>query len=487
MSQVEHPPIPVTLGIIERSPARRELPALAAPVGTALLTAIVTLIGAGTPGLWANELATYSAIDRSWAEMFRIFDVQDVAMAPYYVLMHAWTAVAGTSELALRLPSIVAIAAAGGCTSMLADRLFGQRAGVVAGLLFAFLPATTRTAQEARPYAFAVLFAVLATYLLLRVLEQPSRSRWAGYAVALALAGCFHLMTLLILTAHLILVRRRDRALRTGWALAAGATILLTAPLALTGAGQTAQVDWLAEISARDIVWLVETLGGGVPIGALLVGLAVWGWFRAGEWRGLLITWALAPTAVLMLVTAVGPNLWHPRYVLFSFPAFVLAASRPLASVRPVVGGVLVAVVVLAGVPQHLAARTSGGHLGFDGEQVRQVLDREYRPGDVVVFAESDEWSPRETLRYYVPDRIRPRDVLATGSYDAQQPYQATERTDPAALTAAGRVWVLRWQWGTADPLKGMEGWKTRVLRGGYQEDGRWDTGALRLVRYRQD
>ncbi|GID33092.1 glycosyltransferase family 39 protein [Paractinoplanes brasiliensis] len=483
MSQLERPPL-VVPDATERPPVRQSLPALTAPVGAALLTAIVALIGAGTPGLWADELATRSAVGRSWAEMFRIFEVQDVTMAPYYVLMHAWTTVAGTSELALRLPSVLAIAAAAGCTAMLAERLFGQRAGVVAALLFAFVPVTTRTAQEARPYAIAVLFAVLATYLLLRVTRERSRAAWAGYAVALALAGCFHLMTLLILIAHLLLVRRGDRALRVRWALSAGAAIAVTAPLAVAGAGQTAQVDWLAEISVRDVGGFLDTLGGGVTAGAVLIGLAVWGWFRGGEWRGPLIAWALAPAAVLMLVTVVGPNLWHPRYVLFSFPAFVIAAARPLASVRAVLGGVLVAVVLLAGLPAHLAARSGGGHLGFDGDRMRQVFEREYRSGDAVVFVDSDEWSPREALRYYVPERIRPRDVLATGSYDARRPYQVVERTDPAALSAAGRIWVVRWQWGDADPLKSMEPWKTQVLRGEYQERGRWDTGALRLIRY---
>lgn len=77
----------------------------------------------------------------------------DAVLAPYYALVKVWTAVAGSSDLALRLPSLAAMIGAAGLVGALGARLAAPRHGLLAGLLFAVLPSATRFAQEARPYA----------------------------------------------------------------------------------------------------------------------------------------------------------------------------------------------------------------------------------------------------------------------------------------------------------------------------------------------
>ncbi|MEU5828910.1 glycosyltransferase family 39 protein [Micromonospora tulbaghiae] len=171
-----------------------------------LLTLVVTLAGIGHAQAWRDELATWSAATRPVPDLARMTRTIDAATGPYYLLMHGWTALAGTSPTALRLPSALAMAVAAALTARLGAVLVGRRAGLLAGLLFAVLPVTSRYGQEARPYALATLLAVLSTLLLVGVLRRPGRWRWAGYAVAVAALGLFHLLALTLLAAHAVVV-----------------------------------------------------------------------------------------------------------------------------------------------------------------------------------------------------------------------------------------------------------------------------------------
>ncbi|MEV0000734.1 glycosyltransferase family 39 protein [Micromonospora sp. NPDC050980] len=171
-----------------------------------LLALVVTLAGIGHAQPWRDELATWSAATRPLPDLVRLTRTIDAATGPYYLLMHGWTALAGTSPTALRLPSALAMASAAALTARLGARLAGDRAGLLAGLLFVVLPTTSRYGQEARPYALATLLAVVATLLLVEALRRPSRWRWTGYALAVAALVLLHLIALTLLTAHAVAV-----------------------------------------------------------------------------------------------------------------------------------------------------------------------------------------------------------------------------------------------------------------------------------------
>jgi mannosyltransferase len=79
----------------------------------------------------------------------------------------------GTAEVVLRLPSLLVMTAAAAGVAALGRRLHSPRAGLLAGLVFAVLPEVSRYAQEGRSYAFVLACAVLASYLLVRALDEP--------------------------------------------------------------------------------------------------------------------------------------------------------------------------------------------------------------------------------------------------------------------------------------------------------------------------
>jgi len=155
---------------------RRLLPS----IGPALLMAIIGSIGATRPVLSWDEVATADVARRSVAQIWALVHHVDAVIGPYYLLMHAWTSVAGTSEAALRVPSIVAMAAAVGLAGELGRRLFSPLVGVTAGLILCLVPTTSRYAAEARPYAFSCLFSVLALVLLTAPCGGPDPAAGPG-------------------------------------------------------------------------------------------------------------------------------------------------------------------------------------------------------------------------------------------------------------------------------------------------------------------
>ena len=64
----------------------------------------------------------------------------DAVHGLYYLLLWPVTQVAGTGEMATRLPSALAMAAAAFWVAAIARRLVSRRAARCAGLLFAVLP-----------------------------------------------------------------------------------------------------------------------------------------------------------------------------------------------------------------------------------------------------------------------------------------------------------------------------------------------------------
>src|SRR5205823_13309806 len=224
----------------------------------------------------------------------------------------AWIAVAGTSAAALRLPSVLAMAVAAVVTTVIGRRLASAArlpapatTGVLAGLLFAAAPQVTRYAQDARPYGLVTMGAAVATGLLLRALADGRWRWWAGYGVAIAATGLFHVLALLLLAAQAMTVwiaRIRQRAALSPaaiapsgtagggsvdgemgtafpvplfrWLIAAGAAIVLLIPLMVIGYGQRRQISWLARPRLGAVDHLVVSFAGSrtlVPLVALLV------------------------------------------------------------------------------------------------------------------------------------------------------------------------------------------------------------------------
>ncbi|MFJ1542795.1 glycosyltransferase family 39 protein [Micromonospora chalcea] len=488
----------------------RALPGWAVWAAPGLLTLVVTLVGIGHAQPWRDELATWSAATRPLSDLARMTRTIDAVTGPYYLFMHGWTAIAGASPTALRLPSALAMAVAAALTARLGARLAGDRAGLLAGLLFAVLPVTSRYGQEARPYALATLLAVLATLLLVEALRRPGRWRWAGYAAAVAALGLLHLLALTLLAAHALVVllvavrgptaagldpprpdgirkdpadTKRNPAAFAWWLVALLPAVLLVTPLALVARGQRGrQLDWVDPARLPDLAALPGALAQSGVVGGFVLALAALGAARLGR-RALLPAAAVLLPVLLVFTAGTMVPLWVTRYLVFTVPLACLLAGAALAAARvalspaPPPGGRIaagLAVVVLAGLlglPDQAALRRTHEwprSAPVDYAGAAQVIRAEQRPGDAIVYSPRDGWLfPDLGMAYHLGSRL-PRDVLVVRDQRQDASLWAVECDDPArCLAGVDRVWLVV-TGRRADPLAAVPGAKGDALRAGY-------------------
>ncbi len=432
-----------------------------------------------------DENATWIASRRTPGQIVDLAGNFDGVITPYYMVMHFWTAVFGDSEFALRAPSLLAVAAGVGVAGELGRRLFSPGVGLLGGLLLVAVPQLSRYAQDARAYGLAFLLATVATLLLYRAVQRPGWGRWIAYAVVVTLTGFAHMLALLVLFGHAYVVlsrfrRERERALLR-WTVVTAVALVPVLPLVYLGLTQRGnQLDWIEEMSL-DLVWAAPgAIFGSAAAGLLLVGLAL-----AVRWPDRRVTAELAvlavlPPVVLIAVSFVTSSLWVPRYVLFIVPAVALLAAAALRGLRI---RALVALLLLAAVavPTHQEVRGRASHMGADFRAIATIIEREQRPGDVIVYGVGGTWSLRAGIDYQLRGQAKPRDVLLTRPAAEVGQLGAEQCADPVAcLGTSQRVWFFR-QWQTGAPLSSA-GALTTTLREDYRQVGVWKATKATLV-----
>ncbi len=168
----------------------------------------------------------------------------------YFLAMHAWEQLFGTSLTALRLPSAICGALCVPLVMAIASRGGGAPAALLAGLLLALHAFHLHWSQLARMYAFAAMLMLASTWLLLRMLESPPQrhTRWLRAAYVLVTAVglwtqiyCWPLLFAQMIWAAVTSLRqaRVNVALRAQWQ-----ALILGAPVVVLSIYQNPVSDW---------------------------------------------------------------------------------------------------------------------------------------------------------------------------------------------------------------------------------------------------
>ena len=340
----------------------------------------------GTPPLWRDEAATKAIASRSVGQILATMPHDDVVHGAYYLVVHVFIAAFGSSNGALRLPSAIAAAVACAVTALVARRLavgdgraagpggWAALTGVTAGTVLALLPAMIRYAQEARSYAIVTMLAAIATYLLLRAVDDGRPRWWAAYGVAVFLTGLFNIFGLLIVVAHGLTLlatagarstgtrstgtgtgtpaagysgsdfssvpvpRPRGRQLLgvpLGWLTAGLVGGLLLVPLAAMAYAQRNALSWMTATASvgRDTVALAHFWAGSPGLVWPVLGLAALGVVasliagpRSVSPATVALPWLVAPPVILLAVSTTHP-VYDQRYVEFCLPALAICVA----------------------------------------------------------------------------------------------------------------------------------------------------------------
>lgn len=296
----------------------------------------------------------------------------------YFVFVWLWTRVAGASEVALRLPSLLAALAACVALARLGTLLTRDReTGWLAAVVLASSWNLFRESVDARSYMLGLLAAIGLAIALVRWLDA---GRWrAAWAIGLlgATLPHLHLFFALIYPAFGAYAwlrwpvggRDRRQVALVGGLLALGALLFL--PVARMIVEQGGAYSFVPPPAWRS---LFEVWAWGPPVAGLLFGLGVTGLMPRGaegaeaavppadpapairrESRVLIGVWLLLPLFLLFAVSmATDANVFLGRYLIPAIPAVALVyamALRAIPSARARVAAV--AVVVLAAFVSH--------------------------------------------------------------------------------------------------------------------------------------
>ncbi|MCJ8505913.1 hypothetical protein MRU69_13790 [Kocuria flava] len=343
------------------------------------MTLVVAFIGITRPPVWTDEAATISAADRGVSAFVDLVSTIDIVHGLYYLLMMPWIDVFGSSPLSIRTPSALVLTAGAFIAVRLTMRYAhveapdrAVTAGLAAGVLFAVLPGLAWMGQEARPYPFGTVCALLAWWSYERWL-RTHEDRWLILlVVAHLLAIYFTLYAAMAVPLYVLraLGHGRRTALKaTGAAAALGAGTL---PLVLTAVPQQGQVSWISTtplsmlqgMAAKQFfigyglsdgpwfepVRVIAVILACLTLVLVLLGMVLGPLRRTQAW---LWSWIAFPALVLLVVRLVGGQFYEARFLAFTAPALVvlLALVTTVCIRRRAVGLVTLGVVVVLCVP----------------------------------------------------------------------------------------------------------------------------------------
>lgn len=349
---------------------RADLLAIALPT---LTGALLTAIELGTRSIWLDEGSTFAIVTQNGAALWRGIAHDGGNMLIYYLAMHFLLQWFGATTWVMRLPSVVATAATGGLTAALALRLFPRNGplATAAGLLSVVSLPMVYWGQNARGYAWMVTLAAASFLALAAILQTPpQRAPARGAVVAYVLSTLVGLyigfdFALLIPGQLALLLIHRERA-RLVIACLALVAVLCT-PLAVLAVERgSSQLFWVTPLHWAIVGQSMLTLLAALPpdfhttamtyAAVAVLGLATAASLvvslrptlralrerrarQAGSWPLVfMLSWALVPTVLTVLVYAIGEPIELPRVTILVLPVMALLLAwlllRPARTAR---------------------------------------------------------------------------------------------------------------------------------------------------------
>jgi uncharacterized membrane protein len=152
--------------------------------------------------LWFDEQASAFFSDQPFARLWSDWMLRETNPPLYYSFLRVWRMVFGSSDAAIRAPSVIASLCALGLIFVLTRRLYGRTAALIAAGLVALSGQHLYFAEQARSYIFVLCAALVATDALVTLSTVDvarSTQRRALIVYACAATAAIYLHTTMIL------------------------------------------------------------------------------------------------------------------------------------------------------------------------------------------------------------------------------------------------------------------------------------------------
>ncbi len=368
-------------------------------IGILLVALALRLINLNQ-SLWLDEAVQAVVAKNSLAFAFEELR-GDFHPPLFHLLMHFWVRIFGSSEISLRMPSVLFGIGTVWVVYLLIKELTDSKiSGPVASLLLATAPYHVYYSQEARMYSMVTFFTCLSMYYFLRVISDwqlaisgnkglPAHSRlfpitshkspatFYVFFTTLALYSDYYAVLVILaqMVAGVIILRKRFLKMIFYYL----AILILFAPvlpllisqlktgtmatMALPGWGELVNLGFLkalpltfVKFSIGRITIFDKRLYALVILGVsgILGGLGGWGIMKGmkkkgarGEFYTVLLFWLMTPITIAWLASTIIPN-YQPFRLLLVLPAFYLLLTSGLTSISSTVGRRIALIIILS-------------------------------------------------------------------------------------------------------------------------------------------
>jgi mannosyltransferase len=460
------------------SPARRR-PSLSLPrrLSPRAVAALATLLGyalrvhhLALQSFWRDEIDAVTFAQRSLPWLLGNFLAIGQNGPLYFLLLHYWIEVAGSSDWAVRYSSVLAGVATIPLIYVLGRRLFGPWPGSAAALLLAVSPYHLWYSQEAKMYAAVALVGALSVGLLLRALAANRWRRWLAWLVVVAAGLYLHFFVALLIGAEVLAIvvgwRRGCQGGRKGvWLLLGLALAELPLgrwELPVLWQGLATSYAPLAPGQVLAVLLAKFSLGLQPPTPAatiafaflLLAGLGLPLAGSPGSGRIVVAGWLVVPLALALLLS-LRVQLFLDRYLIFLLPAYLLALGRGLLAVGErsrLAAAALVGALTLF----WWRAAWSPPLVKQDFKDAVAYVDRHAGADDTLVFVPAWE---RQYFDYYRP---RPYRWIAPAEVDQDGLASAVGVVRPNLRAPGSTLWLVSVEPQYGDRRQQLQHWLDR-------------------------
>ncbi|MGO9560146.1 MAG: glycosyltransferase family 39 protein [Acidimicrobiales bacterium] len=445
---------------------------LLAALALSAVSAAACLVDLGSRSLWNDELHSALIAVHHGTSLWAAVTVDGGNMVLYYLVLHVFVAIFGSSQFALRLPSALAGASLTPVVFFLSRRMFGSRTAIIAAAIVAVSPPLVIWDQQARGYCLGTLLIASSLLAFFRALERPTTLRWCVYGLLAVLSVYTLVYAALFLVAQLLPLCFWPAARRQARAMSAvvGVVVLAYVPLVVamlrgtaadvlggngppTAAGTLQFFQELASGRAPELAPVTLLVSIVTVIGLLcwvLAGTELVSRIRRGSGEfetfclGVALCWLLLPLPLDAIFSVTYRSLFEPAYLLQCVPAGAMVVAFVIAKLLPklassAVAVALVALLVAALVPTY-------GVSYEEWATVTRYIRTAYGLGDCLGANKAESAS---NLAYYFDSAIGPTPRLVipamtwSESLDPARPPAAASSRVATAASTCRRVWFV--------------------------------------------
>lgn len=153
-----------------------------------LTIALVLRLIALNQSLWLDEaINVNNAAALDLKSLVANYSLSDFHPPLWHVILSGWIKIFGSSEAAVRLPSVILGVVTVWVTYLIGKKLFEEKTALIGATLAATAPLHIYYSQEARMYALAAALATLSVYFFISLLKKDTLGSWLGFVISTTL------------------------------------------------------------------------------------------------------------------------------------------------------------------------------------------------------------------------------------------------------------------------------------------------------------